>query len=195
MYRSQQNLRRRDERAPSRRIMAGSSLHDLLVTSTVAGFLGLGGASMAGLVQDARMTAAVNELMGNLNLARSEAIKRGTPVTVCASNTATDCREARDWNDGWLMFLDTNGNGRLELEDTVLRMRETAAIKSLRLGAWGPGTGRWVTYEADGTTKQNGTFTFCDARGTAKARAVILLGTGRPSVSVKTSKNKPLSCS
>src|SRR3990167_3640035 len=103
MDRSQQDLRRRDERAPTRHIMAGYSLHDLLVTSTVAGFLGLGGASMAGLVQDARMTAAVNELMGNLNLARSESIKRGSRIAICRSQDGISC-SGTGWNEGWIVF-------------------------------------------------------------------------------------------
>ena len=92
------------------------------------------------------------------------------------------------------MFWDPNGNGRLDPGEPILRAQGSPAIKSLRLGAWGPGTGQWITYEADGTTKQNGTFTFCDRRGAAKAKAVILLGTGRPRVSTLNASGDPLIC-
>jgi type IV fimbrial biogenesis protein FimT len=172
----------------------GYSLYDMIVTSTVASVLGVGAMGVTGLVQDTRMTAGVNQLMTGLSLARSEAIKRRSAVTLCASTTSTECQGTRKWHDGWIMFWDPNGNGRLEPGESILRVQESPAIKSLHLGAWGPGTGQWITYEADGTTKQNGTFTFCDSRGAAKAKAVILLGTGRPRVSTFNASGNSLDC-
>jgi len=178
----------------SRLKQVGYSLFDLIIASTVASVLGVGAMGMSSLLQDARMTAGVNQLMAELSLARGEAIKRRSAITLCASATSTACQGSRKWHDGWIMFLDPNGNGGLEPGESILRVQESPAIKSLRLGAWGPGTGQWITYEADGTTKQNGTFTFCDSRGTAKAKAVILLGTGRPQVSTVNASGDPLNC-
>jgi len=174
---------------------SGYSLYDLIITSAVASVLGASAVGLNGLVQDARMTSGVNQLMTELSLARSEAIKRRSSVTLCASATGTQCRDSRKWHDGWIMFWDPNGNGQLEPNESILRVQESPVIRSLQLGAWGPGTGQWVTYEADGTTKQNGTFTFCDSRGAAKAKAVILLGTGRPRVSTLNASGDPLKCS
>lgn len=173
----------------------GYSLYDLFVTSAVASVLGVGAVGMNSLVLDARMTSEVNHLMVQLSLARSEAIKRRSPVTLCASAASAACKSSRAWDSGWIMFLDPNGNGKLEHDEPVLRVQEPPSIPSLRFGAWGPGTGQWVTYEADGTTKQNGTFTFCDGRGAAKAKAVILLGTGRPRVSALNASGQALKCS
>ena len=178
----------------SRLKQVGYSLFDLIIASTVASVLGVGAMGMSSLLQDARMTAGVNQLMAELSLARGEAIKRRSAITLCASATSTACQGSRKWHDGWIMFLDPNGNGGLEPGESILRVQESPAIKSLRLGAWGPGTGQWITYEADGTTKQNGTFTFCDSRGAAKAKAVILLGTGRPRVSTLNASGNPLNC-
>ena len=172
----------------------GYSLYDLIITSAVASVLGVGAMGMSSLLQDARMTTGVNQLMVELSLARSEAIKRRSAITLCASKTSTECQGSRKWHDGWIMFSDPNGNGRFEPGETILRVQESPAIKSLTLGAWGPGTGQWITYEADGSTKQNGTFTFCDSRGAAKAKAVILLGTGRPRVSALNASGNPLNC-
>ena len=195
MYGTQHYRRRHRGRAPSRHVQAGISLYDLMITSVVAGFLGLGAVGMTGMVQDARLTAAVNQLMGDLSLARGEAIKRGSAASVCASTTGSECNGTHDWINGWIIFADTDGDGQLEPGETVLQIQQSNELKSLRFGAWGPGTGRWVTYEADGSTKQNGTFTFCDERGASKAKAVILLGTGRPRVSSVSSGNGPLRCS
>ena len=172
----------------------GYSLFDLIVTSAVVSVLGASAMGMSSLLQNARLTTGVNQLMAELSLARSEAIKRHSAITLCASTTSTECLESRKWHDGWIMFSDPNGNGRLEPGETILHVQDSPAIKSLTLGAWGPGTGQWITYEADGSTKQNGTFTFCDSRGAAKAKAVILLGTGRPRVSTLNASGNPLNC-
>jgi type IV fimbrial biogenesis protein FimT len=177
-----------------RQRQSGYSLYDLIITSALASVLGVSAVGMSSLVQDARMTAGVNQLMAELILARSEAIKRRSAITLCASTTSTECQGSRKWHDGWIMFWDPNSNGRFEPGESILRVQESPAIKSLTLGAWGPGTGQWITYEADGTTKQNGTFTFCDSRGAAKAKAVILLGTGRPRVSTLNASGNPLNC-
>ncbi len=194
MDRSQQNLRRRDERAPSRRIMAGYSLHDLLVTSTVAGFLGLGAVSMHGLVQDTRMTAGVNELMGNLNLARSEAIKRGSRIAICRSQDGISC-SGTGWNEGWIVFTDANENYKLDNNETLILVRpEMPGNMSLRYGGEKASYAR-LAYYPEGYARPNATFTFCDNRGSAKAKSVIINTVGRPYTSDKTWENEPLTCS
>ena len=45
------------------------------------------------------------------NLARMEAIRRGTPVSVCASADQASCSGANDWASGWIVFTDANGSG------------------------------------------------------------------------------------
>ncbi len=188
-------LQHKSRRVSSRFTQSGYSIFDLIVTSAVAGVLSLGAVGMNSLVQDTRMTAMTNQLVGDLSLTRSEAIKRGFPISLCTSTTGSECQGSNDWSVGWIMFSDLNGNGKLESGESVLHVQQVTAIKSLHFGAWGPGTGRWVTYGVDGTTKQNGTFTFCDGRGADKAKAVILLGTGRPRVTSASSGGDALSCS
>src|SRR4030067_601946 len=88
----------------------GYSLYDLIITSAVASVLGVGAMGMSSLLQDARMTAATNQLMGHLSLARSEAIKRNARVTLCKSRDAVACTDASAWQEGWLVFADDNKN-------------------------------------------------------------------------------------
>ena len=70
-----------------------------------------------------RRATYANELLEDLTLARSEAIKRNKKVVVCAASTSgTACSgNAYDWSGGWLMYVDSNGNGSLDLGETVLR--------------------------------------------------------------------------
>lgn len=171
----------------------GYSLYDLIITSTVASVLGAGAMGMSSLVQDTRMTAEINQLMGHLSLARSEAIKRGTTVTLCKSENGADCASGSDWRKGWIVFVDDNTNRRIDDGETIIRIEQPLDAVALNF-AGALNHDNYITYKRGGEAEPNGTFTFCDGRGSAKARSIIVLGTGRPRVSMKTSQNKPLRC-
>ena len=83
----------------------GFTLIELLMTVVIVSILlGVAAPSMRAVAQNSRLTAAHNELTGSLQLARSEAVKRRTHVSVCARNTDTSCGD--DWKKGWLVFTD-----------------------------------------------------------------------------------------
>ena len=168
----------------------GFSLHDLMITLCVTSVLGVFAISATGLVQETRMTAAVNQLMGNLSLARSEAIKRNAMVTLCKSNNGISCSDEAAWREGWIIFADENNNQQVDTGDTVIHVQQGLEKNmTLRYGSlhdylrYSPLSETWT-----------GTFTFCDGRGAEKAKAVIVYWTGRPRVSTKTSEGKPLRC-
>ena len=59
-----------------------------------------------------RVAAEINGLVGDLQFARAEAIKEGQTIGVCASNDGSTCIGAGStWTSGWIVFMDTNGNG------------------------------------------------------------------------------------
>jgi len=173
---------------------AGYSLHDLIVTSAVVGALATGTPAMMGMVQSSRMTAEVNELMAHLSLARSEAIMRGMTVTLCKSENGLDCTSGSEWNKGWIVFVDGNTNRQVDSGEVIIRIKQSSGAVALNF-AGALNHDHYITYKPEGKAEPNGTFTFCDGRGSANARSVIVLGTGRPRVSTKTSQNKPLDCS
>ncbi|OGI51816.1 MAG: hypothetical protein A3E57_00795 [Candidatus Muproteobacteria bacterium RIFCSPHIGHO2_12_FULL_60_33] len=186
--------RRNHLRAKSRFAQAGYSLFDLIVTSAVAGVVGLGAVGMTGLVQDARMTSLVNQLMGDLNLARGESIKRNVAVTLCKSNDGASCSDEAAWREGWIVFADDNKNREVDTNEAIIRVQQTlAGDMTLRYGE--TDTYTYVRYNSSGEASRAATFTFCDGRGADKAKAVIVYWTGRPRVSTKTSEDDPLSCS
>ena len=184
----------RDFRAQPRRAQAGYSIFDLMVTSAVAGVLGFGAVGMNGVIQDTRMTAQINQLMGHLNLARSEAIKRGITVTLCKSENGSGCATGSEWHKGWIIFVDNNVNREIDDGETLLQIEQPLEAIALNF-AGALNHDRYVTYKPNGMVEPNGTFTFCDARGANKAKAIILLGTGRPRVSSVNSSNGTLNCS
>ena len=171
----------------------GFSLHDLMITLCVTSVLGVFAISTTGLVQETRMTAAVNQLMGTLSLARSEAIKRSAMVVLCKSNDGTTCSDEAAWKSGWIVFADEDNNHEVNTNEPLISVQQALeGNMSLRYGE--TGTYSYVRYNATGEAWPGATFTFCDGRGAEKAKAVIVFWSGRPRVSTKTSEGKPLQC-
>lgn len=178
----------------ARRRELGVSLYELLVGLAIATSLTTIGASLYPLVLEQRMIAQVNGFIADLHLARSEAIKRGNRVTLCKSNDGLRCVRSAPWESGWIIFSDGNGNRRVDSSDTILRVQsglEHGSQLSFRAAL---GHNNDVTYRPGGFTEKNGTFTFCDLRGTSKARAIIVFRTGRPRFSRYNAVGKNLSC-
>lgn len=90
----------------------GFTLVELLVTLAVAAILlALATPSLAELLRGNRLAAANNELVTALNVARAEALRRGRPVTVCASADQRSCAASTNWATGWVVFEDTVNSG------------------------------------------------------------------------------------
>ena len=172
----------------------GYSLYDLIITSAVASVLGVGAMGMSSLLQDARMTAATNQLMGHLSLARSETIKRNAMVALCKSKNGASCSDESAWQEGWIVFTDDNNNHKVDAGETVIHVQQ-ALEGNLTLRYGETGKYSYVRYNPSGEAWPGATFTFCDGRGADNAKAVVVYWTGRPRVSTKTSEGKPLNCS
>jgi len=170
--------------AGNARRQRGFSLHDLLVTLGVSGGLSLGVSSMYPLVRDQQLVAEINQLVGHLSLARSEAIKRGQKAVACPSKDSKQCDAPQDyawWHHGLLVFIDANDNGRLDSGEPIVRTysptENTVRIKSSR-------SRPHIVYQPNGLASgTTATFTFCDAHGSAAPRYVIVSNTGRARVS------------
>jgi type IV fimbrial biogenesis protein FimT len=73
---------------------------------------------------NSRISAASNSLLNALAVARSEALLRSTPVSVCASTDALTCRTSKrdDWSNGWIVFTDNSGTaGKLDSTDDLIQ--------------------------------------------------------------------------
>ena len=90
----------------------GFTLIELLVVIMIVSILmGLGVPSFKYVTNSNRLSAEVNGLLGDMQLARAEAIKEGVPVTVCASMDQATCSGKSDWSTGWIAFVDANNDG------------------------------------------------------------------------------------
>jgi type IV fimbrial biogenesis protein FimT len=129
---------RRDTPSPEAAVLctprieqAGVTLVELLIVVVLAAILmSIGVPSYKYVTNSNRMSTEINSLLGDLQYARSEAVREGQNVTVCvaqstnpsspscaASGTAT-------WQNGWIIFADVNNDGIIDTtKDPVLRIQ------------------------------------------------------------------------
>lgn len=107
------------------RTQNGFTLYELLITLLVVGvILTIGVPNLSAYTQNSRMTATANDLHAAFQLARSEAARAKTNITICASadptGVAADCDGT--WDQGYIVFIDADGNrARAGVGETVLR--------------------------------------------------------------------------
>ena len=183
-------LRRNDHR----RINRGVTLFELCATLSIVGILAaVAVPSFANLHRNAARTAAVNDFLHSVYLARSEAIKRGSVVSLCRTADGERCTDrTSNWDTGWLVFINADRDQPADLDpgEEVLH----------RHHGWQGGriTSNRVSFSFRPVTQAdvNGTIVFCAARGdTSEARAIIISHTGRPRVSKRDASNRALNCS
>jgi type IV fimbrial biogenesis protein FimT len=108
----------------------GFTMVELLTVLTIIGILlALATPSMARFAADWRVKNAGNSLIGQLRLARVEAIRQSRPVILCpvtsAGNLTCDST-TQEWKNGWLLFVDVNNNGAYDsATDKLLKQQDS----------------------------------------------------------------------
>ena len=173
----------------------GFTLLELMITLAILAIVvTLAAPPMSGLVYDNRLTTTANAFVADLNLARSEAMKRGTTVVVCRTDTpfaaAPVCGSGtnKDWAAGYVIFVDENGNDAYDngidvdvrigepLEGTMTLVSDTDAQTLLSFNR----LGGLDSEPADGVAE----LALCDHRGSASRRLIQVGLTGRPALAV-----------
>ncbi|MEE8264775.1 MAG: GspH/FimT family pseudopilin [Acidiferrobacterales bacterium] len=173
----------------------GFTLPEVLVTLTIIGIMAVSAVGFARILHSTQMTSQVNTLIADLSLARSEAIKRGYPVTLCQSNSGADCTGASDWHLGWILFADIDSDRSRDEDEALIRSQQALPEGTqVQFGGSGRNRNHYVTYWPEGSVTPNGTFTFCDSNGNTSARAIVLYWTGRARVSDKTGSGDEPTC-
>jgi type IV fimbrial biogenesis protein FimT len=114
---------------PRRWGTGGFTLIELLVTLSIAAILAtIAFPSFLSTIQRNRMSTTAGALQADLAYARSEAVRRGSSVSLCPATVsdgtaASACNNASDWSTGWIIFVDPNANGAVDSGETILRQR------------------------------------------------------------------------
>lgn len=103
-------------------------LEALIVVSIVSILAVVGIPSFRDMSASRAVRSHVDDLAGAIRLARTEALKRGIPVTLCrtgdANATNPSCAAGSDWSSGWLMFVDRNPRGTVDANDTLIKVQQ-----------------------------------------------------------------------
>jgi type IV fimbrial biogenesis protein FimT len=101
----------------------GFNLLELMVAITILGILlGISVPTFREFSRNNSVTAAQNDLVTTFSLARSEALRRNRPVSVCASADGAACGDETNWSSGWIAFTDRSVAGVVDGDDVTLQI-------------------------------------------------------------------------
>ena len=143
--------------------------------------------SFKGMIRSIRLASASNDMVAGLLAARSEAAKRRVRVALCKSHDALQCATEGGWEQGWIVFHDTNNDGLRQSSEPVLQRVEPLPSGWRVQG--NQNVARYISYDPPGGTQmvsgafQAGTITICPvSSGPTEARQLVINATGRPRV-------------
>ena len=174
----------------------GYSLIELMsILAVVSILLTVGLPLMNVFFEGNRMITNTNDLVAGLNIARSEAIKQQIRITLCQSDDGASCTGTGQWEDGWIVFQDPNGNVTVDGGERILRLNAGAEGNQVTIRS--DDVTNLITNSVSFTSRglpkalnggvQTGTFRVCDDRGlkvnadgsTTVARGVNLSPSGK----------------
>lgn len=165
----------------------GFTLLETLIVLVIASILtAMAIPSFNELIANNRTTAYRDLLLSDIFQSRSYASGQGEIVSICAANSAgTACSAATDWQLGWIVFNDIDGDLSIDAGDSIIKKQKAlaAAISTpsatTNLSA--------LSYDRSGFLQGavGGTITFCHQNHDA-SRKVIVNGIGRPAIDTTT---------
>jgi type IV fimbrial biogenesis protein FimT len=178
----------------------GFSLIELLVVLMIIGVIAsIGMPSFNSAIRSSNLTTMINELITDLNVAKSEAIKRNQNVVVR--------KNGANWENGWQIFVDTSSPLNNSLDglgddvacqagnDCLLRIHDPLpSIYTLRYKGFN--SDDFIRYKSNGViNNNNGTFYLCDNSDgnnlpdSYTAKTVVINVLGRARVGIDTDGN------
>lgn len=168
----------------------GLTLIELIVALSVVSItLSMAIPSFSALVMNNRRTADISMLQTSINLARSEAVKRGYRVALCRTDdpdTASPCLSGSNWGDGWIVYADRDADGQpgdaqdiLLVYPAIIEAADTSLVGSGLLADR-------LEYLPNGhlsaTIGPDDQIIRCDKRGFTQARAIRIVASGHVSI-------------
>ncbi len=166
----------------------GFSLIELMaVVSVLAILVATAAPAMRKTLADTRLRTEASRLMMAINLARSEAIGRNIPVSMCPSTYGSNgvARCSRSYGDGWIVFTNLDRDRVVDAgSDEIVKVFEglpvgyTLTNKSGNRSAF-----EVISYYPDGSSRRNRTLMICPP-GDSKMQSwsVVMNRVGRPRI-------------
>lgn len=170
------------------KLQKGFTLIELMITLSIASILmGYAIPNYNQLKLNKFIDSERDRLTVSLHYARTYAITHQTYVIVCPSLSGEDCDNQSNWNEGWIVFSDSNRNRNLDGSDKILRFED--AMKS-EIKSTSSIYRQKIRYDGMGASPgTNLSINFCDVRGQEFAKSIIINNVGRVKQSKPISDN------
>jgi len=169
---------------PMNKKQTGFSLLELMAALAIAMILmSIAVPSFMEMTQNNRLATQTNDFVSSLNLARSEAVKRGNRITVCKSADNATCTAAGGWHQGWIVFVDADNDAAVDAGEELIRAHGSLDGANTLNGITADVT-NYISFVSTGFSQltngglQSGQIILCDNRGFAVGRAMILNAAG-----------------
>ncbi|MBL4584655.1 MAG: GspH/FimT family pseudopilin [Pseudomonadales bacterium] len=147
------------QKTPCNQRQSGFNLVELIATMAIAAILlGVGVPSLLRMINGSLITGYVDAMTGGLAVARTEAIVEKNSVSICKSADLLNCDNSVDWHDGWIVFIDANGNQSVDGADRIVRVHEALSAQTKLV--YSGGTYLQYGYKGD-LESSAGSFVFC----------------------------------
>lgn len=114
----------KNSKSKQQQLFRGFTIIEVMVSLAVLGVLiAIAIPSFSNAIKRYRISAIRDELTASLQMARSEAIRRGVQIIVMRNtvNCIFDMPDSQDWHCGWRLVVDSNDNGIVNASEEVIQ--------------------------------------------------------------------------
>lgn len=178
-------MARKSTQSSSPRRESGVTLVELMIVVLIAAVMMSIAVPMFrdGLERNRRLSA-LESTLGTIASARTEAVSRSLPVSLCPSADGSTC-STNNWEQGVLMFVDDGGvtppvsdRARTGSEEIIRSFQAARADVTIRSkGGFTALNG--ITFDGLGRVADNGSIVICDTGGVDAALGVVVNASGQ----------------